>query len=80
MQMIIETQRELKKTYSVGRGSFWLCTFFYERLSIYWLINEHDIFELSVICVYQDDRIHTICFYGCVHFGFEQILVIHEVF
>ena len=80
MQMIMQIQRELKKNYSVGKGSFWLCTFFYERLSIYWLINEHDIFELSAICVYQDDRIHKICSYGCVHFGFEQILVIHEVF
>ena len=32
---------------------------FVKDYQIYKLISKHDIFELSTICVYQDNRIHT---------------------
>ena len=45
-----------------GEVAFGFELSFVKDYRIYWLISEHNVFELSAVCVYQDNRIHTVPF------------------
>ena len=64
-----------RKVTILGEVAFGFEPSFVKDYRIYWLINEHNFFELSVVCVYRDNRIHTARSYSFVHFGPKHILV-----
>ena len=51
-----------RKVTILGEVAFDFERSFVKDYRIYWLISEHNFFELSVVCVYQENRIHIVHF------------------
>ena len=61
--MMMQTQRESRRKVIVsGEVAFGFERAFVKDYRIYWLTNEHDVLNCLAVCVYQDNRIHTVPF------------------
>ena len=51
-----------RKVTVLGEVAFGFELSFVKDYRIYWLTSEHDVLNCLAVCVYQDNRIHTVPF------------------